>query len=221
MKNLYLKEFKLSYKLSSMIFKFLILLCVGLNSTNSFATDTTLKIQYASNNNIVTNLIPDETGNGYDATLQNGAILKKLGRFNVIDLGSQNGYLDMGSKTGTVIQSLSNFTIALNVYVDPTVVLTNAGNFIWTFANSSNMGSTSNGNMFFTALNTRYAISKTNYNAESSVSRGSALSKGEWKNITYTQEGTTGTIYIDGVNVKSKTVTLMPSALGATTNNYI
>ena len=221
MKNLYLKELEFLYKLRSTIFKFLILLCIGLNSTNSFAADSTLKIQYASNNSIVTNLIPDETGNGYDATLQNGAILKKLGRFNVIDLGSMNGYLDLGAKTGTVIQSLSDFTIALNVYVDPAVVLTNAGNFIWTFANSSNMGSTSNGNMFFTALNTRYAISKTNYNAETSVSRGPALNKGSWVNVTYTQEGTNGTVYIDGVNVKSKAVTILPSALGATSNNYI
>ena len=221
MRNLYLKELKFSYIIRSTAFKFLVLLCVGFNSTNSFAADPTLKIQYASNNIIDTNLIPDETGNGFDATLQNGAILKKLGRFNVIDLGSQNGYLDMGAKTGTVIQSLSDFTIALNVYVDPSVVLTNAGNFIWTFANSSNMGSTSNGNMFFTALNTRYAISKTNYNAESSVSRGSALSKGSWVNITYTQVGTTGTVYIDGVNVKSKAVPVLPSALGSTSNNYI
>ena len=221
MRNLYQKRFKFSYLSGSMIFKFLILLCVGLNPTSTFAADTTLKIQYASNNNIVSNIIPDETGNGYDATLQNGAILKKLGRFNIIDLGLSNGFLDLGSKTGTIIQSLSDFTIALNVYVDPSVVLTNAGNFIWTFANSSNMGSTSNGNMFFTALNTRYAISKTNYNAESSVSRGTALSKGSWKNVTYTQEGTTGTVYIDGVNVKSKTITLLPSALGATSTNYI
>ena len=221
MRNLYLKKLKFPCKLSSTLFKFLILLTVGLNSTNSYAADPTLKIQYASINSLVSTIIPDETGNGYDATLQNGAILKKLGRFNVIDLGTLNGYLDLGSKTGTVIQSLSDFTVALNVYVDPTVVLTNAGNFIWTFANSSNMGLTSNGNMFFTALNTRYAISKTNYNAETSVSKGSALDKGSWKNIIYTQEGTTGTVYIDGVSVKSKTVTVLPSALGATSNNYI
>jgi len=202
-------------------FKILVLLCLGIYPSNTFATDTTLKIQYALNNSTTTNLITDESGNGYDAALLNGALVKKLGRFNVIDLGSQNGYLDLGSKTGAVIQSLSDFTIALNVYVDPSVVLTNAGNFIWTFANSSNMGSTSNGNMFFTALNTRYAISKTNYNAESSVSRGSALEKGTWKNVTYTQSGTTGTVYIDGVNVKTKTVTVLPSALGITSNNYI
>ena len=190
-------------------------------SSEAFALDTTLKIQYDFSNSTALDSIADNSGNGYNAILQNGAVVKKLGRFSVLDLGSLNGYLNMGAKTGAVIKTLADFTIALNIYIDPTTNSTAAGNFIWTFANSANMGSSANGNMFLTAISTRYAISKTNYSAEATVNRASALAKGAWQNVTYTQSGTTGTIYVNGVQVKTGTIATLPSALGATTNNYI
>jgi len=201
---------------------FAFILCVTLMvSSKAYALDSSLKIQYGFSSSTALDSISDSSGNGYSAKLLNGAVVKKLGRFSVLDLGLLNGYVDLGTKTGSVIKSLSDFTIALNVYVDPSVSITAAGNFIWTFANSANMSSTANGNMFLTAISTRYAISKTNYAAEATVNRTSALTKGAWQHVTYTQSGTTGTIYVNGVSVKTGTVATQPSSLGATTNNYI
>ena len=215
-----MKMYILDYKKINVKIILLIFSCLMLNSTASFAVDTSLKIQYTFNS-ATNNTISDNSGNGYIATLNNGAVVKKLGRFNVLDLGSLNGYLDMGVNTGQVIQSLNDFSVALYVYVDPSTNVTAAGNFIWTFANSDNMAGTANGNMFFTAITNRYAIAKTNWTTETSVKQGSALTKGSWQHITYTQAGTTGTIYLNGAQIKTGTVSTYPSDLGATTSNFI
>ena len=198
----------------------LVLLCLLVNSTKSLAVDSSLKLQYIFNNSILDS-VSDNSGNGYKAALKNGAIVKPMGRFNVLDLGSLNGYLDMTAKSGAIINTLTDFTVSLYVYVDATVNVTAAGNFIWTFANSADMTSTANGNMFFTAINNRYAISKTNWAAETSVKQNAALAKGSWQHITYTQSGSAGTVYVNGVQVKTGTVNIKPSDLGATTNNYL
>jgi len=184
------------------------------------AVDSSLKLQYNFNSSVLDS-VSDNSGNSYKAALKNGAIVKPLARFHVLDLGSLNGYLDMTSKSGAIINTLTDFTVSLYIYVDATVNVTAAGNFIWTFANSANMNSTANGNMFFTATNNRYAISKINWAAETSVRQNAAIARGSWQHITYTQSGSTGTIYVNGNQVKTGTINVKPSDLGATTNNYL
>ncbi|MDD4970578.1 MAG: T9SS type A sorting domain-containing protein [Paludibacter sp.] len=198
----------------------LTLLYLSLNSAMCFAVDSSLKLHYIFNSSVLDS-VPDNSGNGYKASLKNGAVVKPMGRFNVLDLGSLNGYLDMTSKPGVIISTLADFTMSLYVYVDASVNVTSAGNFIWTFANSADMTATANGNMFLSAIATRYAISKTNWSNEKSVSQGVALTKGSWQHITYTQSGTIGILYVNGVQVKTGTVSVKPSDLGATTNNYL
>ena len=221
MTKFYFKGHRFTDKIKKCNIKILFLLFLVLFSTNSYATDATLKIQYVFDSTSH-DTIADNSGNGYNAKLMNGAVVKQMGRFNVLDLGPLNGYVDMTANAGNLIKTLTgDFTVTFFVYINSSVDLTAAGNFIWTFANSADMSNTSNGNMFFTALNTRYAISKTNYNAELSVKQGNALTKGSWQYVTYTQSGNTGTIYINGISVKTGSVTTNPSALGATTNNYI
>ena len=221
MRRLNVIEPRFPYKKNRMKLKLLILFCLGFYSTISFATDTTLKLQYVFNST-GNDSIADNSGNGYKAILMNGAVVKQMGRFNVLDLGSLNGYVDMTSKAGNLINSLTgDFTISTFLYVNSSVDLTAAGNFVWTFANSADMASTENGNMFFTALNTRYAITTTYWTAELSVNDGNTFPQGSWQHVTYTQSGNTGTIYLNGIRVNTGTITSKPSVLGATTNNYI
>jgi hypothetical protein len=198
----------------------LTLLCLSLNLPKAVAADTSLKLQYLFNGSVLDS-VADNSGSGYKAALKNGAVVKTLGRFNVLDLGSLNGYLDMTSKPGALISTLTDFTVSLYVYVDATVNVTAAGNFVWTFANSADMNTTANGNMFFSAINSRYAISKTNWSNETSVKQNVALTTGSWQHITYTQSGNSGTVYVNGTSVKTGNVTTKPSSLGATTNNYL
>ena len=187
--------------------------------TVTLAQDVSLKLFYPFQS-AGTEVI-DASGNSYNGTLKNGAVTESLGRFNVLNLGSQNGYVDMTANTGKLINSLSDFTVSLYVYIDPSVDLSANGNFIWTFANSADMARTANGNMFLTARNTRYAISKTHWQNETSVSQGSALEKGSWKHLAYTQQNSTGKLYLNGAMVKSNNVYVKPSELGETAFNFI
>ncbi len=185
------------------------------------AQDSSLKVQYGFNSKTNTDSIVDETGNGYNARMIGSAQIKKLGKFSLLQIGSTSGYADMGAKMGQVISSLSNFTISTYLYIDPSVVLTNNGNFVWSFSNSADINTTATGCMFYSAKQSRYAICSTNWNTEKQVSIGSTAAKGEWTHITYTQSGTTGTVYIDGVLKKTGPISMFPSALGATAFNYL
>jgi len=184
-------------------------------------TAQTPRVQYSFNAKANTDSILDETGNGFNGKLVGSAQIKKLGRFSLLKIGTTSGYVDLGAKMGQVISGLSNFTISTYLYVDPSAVLTNAGNFVWTFSNSADISANASGCMFYTAKDSRYAICSTNYTNEKSVNVASAATKGSWKHITYTQSGTSGVVYIDGVQKKTGTISLLPTTLGATSFNYL
>lgn len=181
----------------------------------------TPSVRYSFNNKANTDSILDETGNGYNARLIGSAQIKKSGKFSLLKIGTTSGHVDMGSKIGQVIKNLSDFTVSTYLYIDPVVVLSNNGNFVWTFSKSADIGSSATGCLFYTAKNSRYAICSTNYSTEKSVSVGTEAAKGSWKHITCTQSGTTGTVYIDGVLKRTATVSLLPTTLGATSYNYL
>lgn len=167
-----------------------------------------------------TQQVSDQVG-GFTAQLRNSAVVSLVNKVPVIDLGASNGYVDMGAPTGSLIASLGDFSIATQLFIPESSSISGNGNFVWTFANSTNMASTANGNMFFTANATRYAISRTHYSAEQTVRQGSQLPKGYWIQLTYTQSNSVGRIYVDGALVASSAITLSPSALGATAYNFI
>ncbi len=171
--------------------------------------------------------VVDNTGSGFNAQLKGSASVKALGTYNLLDTGDDNGYLDMGEAVGKVIGALENFTISTYVYIDPDIVLTENGNFIWSFSNSDDIAASAIGNMFLAAKDTRYAISPTNYSKENSVKVGEPMVKGEWKHVTYVQSGAEGIIYIDGQEILSVTLTeenekiIYPRQLGETKYNFI
>ena len=203
-------------------FQTLFLIFLLLNASHLYAQDTSLKLHYlfhtsSGNQSVVT----DDSGNGYTANLINGAAVKEIGDFNVLDLGSTDGYLDFGSNLGALVNTLTNFTISTYLYIEPESSLSSAGNFVWTFSNSDNMASDKNGCLFFSAKDSRYSISKIHWTGEQSVSLKENFVKGEWKHVTYTQDGTTGALYYNGVKVKTGIVDIFPGDLGSTVYNFL
>lgn len=178
-------------------------------------------VRYAFNQKELTDSIFDETGNGYNAKLEGSAEIKRIGEYSFLSIGDQAGYLDMTSKIGPLVSGLSNFTISTYLYIDSTLTLSNAGNFVWTFSNSSDISSSPTGCMFYSAKNSRYAICPTNYSTEQTVNVNAEAGKGAWHHVTYLQNGTTGYVYIDGILKKTATVTMKPSSLGTTKYNYL
>ncbi len=164
--------------------------------------------------------VQDESGN-YTGSLKNSAELISYGDNSVLSLGDFDGYFDFGSNFGAIISQLENFSFSTNMIIPNSYNLSGNGNFVWTFANSTNMAQEANGNLFFGANNTRYTISKTNYTAESTVLEGNPLPKGTWINLTYTQLNGIGKIYINGNLIAQSSIVINPKELGSTAYNFL
>ena len=157
----------------------------------------------------------------YEGELKNGALLATVAGLPVLSLGENNGYFDMGTSVGTMLASLSDYTVSTNLYIPASTSLNSNGNFVFTFANSTDMGRDANGCIFFGANQSRYAITKSHYSGEQAVTVGKAIHKGEWHAFTYRQRNQVGQLFVDGVLVATDEVTLTPADLGATEHNFL
>jgi len=166
--------------------------------------------------------VPDISGNGYNATLQNGAKVEKAGDFNVLKLGTSNGYLDMGTGTGSMVSTLTDFSVATYLFIDSNSSISGNGFFVWSFSTSSACSKTGGKYIAYRANAQRYAITTAGWGSENGVQVGSAASRGAWHHVVYTQSGSTGTLYIDGSQVATATLSQSPSAIGeATIYNWL
>jgi len=119
-----------------------------------------------------------------------------------------------------VMSGLTSITVAMDVFVDPAQA---TPYFIYGFGNSS--GGAGNGYLFATGDQLRTAIASGNWSTEQNTRpAGGSLQRGAWKHLAYTQTGTTGVLYQDGVEVaRNPNVTITPGSIGGgvTTANYI
>jgi hypothetical protein len=198
----------------------------GLKAVSAIA-DPNLKVWFSFDNYTKgSDQITDVSGNNYLATLKNGATISQDGGIDgVLNLGYTNGYLDLGGLFGSkLINTLQDFTISTFVCIAKDAVITNNGNFVFSFGNSDQIATDNNGCMFFSAKSSRYAISLTNWTGENGVQIGSAMEQGTWKHlaVTYSSITKTAKIFINGTMIaQSTTINLAPKSLGATAFNYI
>jgi autotransporter-associated beta strand protein len=156
----------------------------------------------------------DATDNSNNGTLINSPtwIGGKIG--NALGLNSTNQYASLPS---SVVSNLHDFTVAAWVYWN------GGGNWQRVF----DFGSGTFIYMFLTPQNgvtgaPRFAITTTGGSGEQKIDAPSALTTGTWHHIAVTLSGSTGTLYIDGQQVAQNTaMTLRPSDLGSTTQNWI
>ena len=159
-----------------------------------------------------------DTAEQFTGSLKNGAELTTFGSASVLNLGASDGYFDFGEDFHRAVGKLDGaFTISTTLYVPKTTSVSGAGNFIWCFARSS-----SQGYLFLSAKDTRYAITTTNWSGEASVNVGMPISQGEWFNVTYIQDGNSGSLYINGTKKQQNTnVKTHPANLSKLVMNYL
>ncbi|HEV3364399.1 MAG TPA: LamG-like jellyroll fold domain-containing protein, partial [Acidimicrobiia bacterium] len=157
--------------------------------------------------------VTDASGNGNHGTLSGDATWTA----GSLRLGGTNGHVRLPDN---VMAGMDEVTVSLEVNIDPDQA---APYFVWGFGNSS--GGAGNGYLFTTGNSYRTSITTSNWTGEQTVTSGSALPRGEWKNLTYTlDEAGTARLYLDGVKVGEKSgLTVRPGdiAAGYTTANYI
>jgi hypothetical protein len=137
--------------------------------------------------------------------------------YKVLDLANGTGYFDMGAEMGKALIHLTDYTTSVYYRVDTVYKsLGTAGNFLYTFSNSTNSTADMNGNIFCGLNNQTVDITPKYWAASSGaqgVSVGSAALTGSWHNMTYVQKADTGYIYVDGIMVASDTITNKPTCL--------
>jgi beta-xylosidase len=155
----------------------------------------------------------DSTGHGYDGAISGDATFAD----GALNLGGTNGHVKLPND---MMAGLDAITVSTKVWLDPAQA---TPYFIWGLGNTDG-GGTGNGYLFTTGNNYRTSITEGNWSTEQTVASGSALPRGAWKTLTYTLQGGTATLYLDGVKVGEKTgVTTRPGDIGngRTTANYI
>jgi uncharacterized protein len=153
----------------------------------------------------------DSSGNGKTATLT--AATWAAGKINnAVSMSGSTQYVSM--PTG-IVSTLNDFSIATWVKL----------NAVTTWTRIFDIGTGTTVNMFLTPTSgtaIRFAITTGGSGSEQRINGTAALPSGTWKHVAVTLSGSTGVLYVDGVQVGTNTaMTLKPSSLGNTNLNYI
>ncbi|MCH5677456.1 family 43 glycosylhydrolase [Streptomyces gilvus] len=160
--------------------------------------------------------VPDASGNGRDGTVNGTADWSATGQG--LAFNGSDTYIKVPND---VMKGMSAITVSTDVLIDSAQ---STPYFLYGFGNSS--GGNGNGYLFTTGNSLRTSIATGNWSTEQTTKPADAhnLSRGVWKHLTYTQAGTTGVLYEDGVEVgRNTSVTITPGSIGSgtTTGNYI
>ncbi|MFC5469583.1 LamG-like jellyroll fold domain-containing protein [Cohnella suwonensis] len=155
----------------------------------------------------------DATGNGWTGTLNGGAAWAAGQAGNALSLNGTSAYASL--PTG-IVNTLNDFSVSTWVKVNSSTD--------WSRIFDFGTGTTTH--MFLTPKagssgGLRFAITTGGSGGEQQLN-APALTTGVWKHIAVTLSGTTGKLYVDGVEVATNSgMTLKPSSLGSTNQNYI
>lgn len=141
----------------------------------------------------------------------------ETGMFNVLDLGNGTGHFDMGEEIGKTLYHLNNYTISAFYRVDPTYDgLSQNGNFIWTFSNTDDATARPNGYLIGSLRNLSHSITPRTFTAASgnqSIAFNEPAPRGSWHHIAYVQDGTLGTLYLNGMPILPADITNTPASV--------
>lgn len=166
------------------------------------ASESGLKLRYTFDN-VVDNIVPDLSNGENNGTLHNNASIKTCGKYNFLDLGSDNGYLDMGANIGNSIAGLRDYTISSYYRIDTNAPFSGNGFMLFAFSTLEANSSGSGEYIFYRMPTQEYAISAAGWSNGSSINVNAAAKKGEWQHVVIQQKEGVCTIYVNGEAIKS------------------
>lgn len=156
----------------------------------------------------------DSSGNGRNGTVNGTAGWSGTGEG--LTFNGSDTYIKVPDN---IMSGMNSITVSMDVQIDAAQA---TPYFLYGFGNTSN--GAGNGYLFTTGDTFRTAIASGAPSTEQNSRTSTALPRSAWKHVTYTQTGTTGVLYRDGVEVARNTsVTLTPGSIGSgtTTADYI
>ncbi|MEU4765195.1 beta-L-arabinofuranosidase domain-containing protein [Actinosynnema sp. NPDC023794] len=155
----------------------------------------------------------DATGNGRTATLAGGARWTTGRTGSAVDLGGAGEHVLLPAG---LLAGATAFSVATWVWLGT----------VTTWARVFDFGAGTSTYLFLTprgsAGGVRFAITTGGASAEQRIDAASPLPAGAWTHVAVTQTGNLGVLYVNGVEAARNTaLTVRPSALGSTTQNWI
>lgn len=162
--------------------------------------------------------VTDVAEKGFKGTLMNEAGIQQMeaadgSLFNVLSLGNGTGYFDLGYEIGQIMYNTTDYTLSAFYYVNENYeYISSYGNFLWNFSNTPSGG----GGQYIIAILRDQRVEMKGASTESFGIRDENNAyvnapKGEWKHFAYTQEGTLGVLYIDGLAMALSDVYNIPA----------
>ena len=177
-----------------------------------FANDLLVRYDFSS---VADSVVTDVAEQHLTGRLKNNASIRTIGtttKYNVLSLGDSIGYFDMGTQIGKIMYHLNDFTVGAYFRIDSSYnQLIKNGNMLWNFSNSKDILSYPQGYLIASLRNQAATISSYNWTTEQTVLLTDSALKAGWHHFAYTQSGNIGTIYMDGMNMMSDTITSLPS----------
>lgn len=157
-------------------------------------------------------MVNDSSVLNNNAQLNGGAAWAAGQSGNAVSLNGTNGYVGLPSG---ILSNVNDVTISAWVKL----------NTISQWARIFDFGTGTNTYMFLTPQSgdnkLKFAITTNGNNNEEQIN-APVLMTGLWKHITVTLSGNTGILYVDGLEAaRNSNMTLNPSSLGNTTQNYL
>ncbi len=159
-------------------------------------------------------VLHDRSGAGRDAQVQGGATFAD----GALVFDGTDDYVDLPDN---VLVGVNDFSIEAELRIDPAQ---RNPYFLYGFGNTGGNGQ-GNGYLFATG-DGRYrgALTTGNWTGEQNAESAAALPRGQWVHLTYTLQGSTARLYLDGLQVAENTnVTVRPGDIGggSTLANYL
>ncbi|WP_425830205.1 family 43 glycosylhydrolase [Streptomyces fractus] len=159
----------------------------------------------------------DASGHGYHGTVAGDASWAD----GALVLGGASGHVKLPDD---LLAGVDAVTVAADVWVDDDQ---QTPYFLYGFGNTGADGK-GDGYLFATGGSAdsglRAALSDGNWSKEQEAKANRGLARGRWEQVTYTIEGNTALLYVDGeVVARDTALTLLPSDIGGgrTTANYL
>lgn len=160
--------------------------------------------------------VTDASESAFVGTVMNDARIRTIGnseKINVLDLGNGTGYFDMGAEIGKAIYALTDYTMCgyFRIAEDYTELGSN-GNFYWTFSNTADAPTDKNGYIIGLLKNQSQEVTPGYWQVNNQgVYTNTAPAVGGWHHFAYVQNGTTGTVFVDGVQTATGSLTNLPA----------
>lgn len=142
--------------------------------------------------------VRDLSGHQNHGTLHGSATIERIGKQRVVNLGNNEGYIDMGAAIGRTLQQSEAFTVAVRYLVSEEASLKGNGYFLWAFS-TLQLNTKTEGRYHAYKLNIqRSENSIGGWTRETLMDVGKPSDKGVWQYAVYTQDGTVGRLYVNG-----------------------